>query len=74
MPAFDYKVVTKSASEMEDESEEEMLNALGADGYELVSVTVSQVTYLETSEGDDDEEGEEYTEDVVTYYLKRQNG
>jgi len=40
-----------------------------------VSVTVSQVTYVETGEEDDEEEeGEEYTEDVVTYYLKRQKG
>ncbi len=72
MAAFEYKVLTSTELE---EDEETVLNQLGADGFELVSVTVSQVTYVETGEEDDDEEeGEEYTEDVVTYYLKRQKG
>jgi hypothetical protein len=72
MAAFEYKVLTSTELE---EDEETVLNQLGADGFELVSVTVSQVTYVETGEEDDEEEeGEEYTEDVVTYYLKRQKG
>ena len=68
MATYEYKVLT--STEME-EDEETALNRLGAEGYELVSVTVSQMTYVETSE-DEDEEGEEYTEDVVTYYFKKQ--
>ncbi len=72
MAAFEYKVLTSTELE---EDEETVLNQLGADGFELVSVTVSQVTYVETGEDDEEEEeGEEYTEDVVTYYLKRQKG
>lgn len=72
MAAFEYKVLTSTELE---EDEETVLNQLGSEGYELVSVTVSQVTYVETGEDDEDEEeGEEYTEDVVTYYLKRQKG
>lgn len=67
MAAYEYKVLT--STEME-EDEETALNRLGAEGYELVSVTVSQMTYVETSE-DEDDEGEEYTEDVVTYYFKK---
>lgn len=67
MATYEYKVLT--STEME-EDEETALNRLGDEGYELVSVTVSQMTYVETSE-DEDEEGEEYTEDVVTYYFKK---
>jgi hypothetical protein len=71
MAKFEYRVVTSTELE---EDEETMLNQMGADGYELVSVTVSQVTYVEADEDseDEDEEGEEYTEDVVSYYFKRQ--
>ncbi|MBC8143775.1 MAG: DUF4177 domain-containing protein [Armatimonadetes bacterium] len=65
---YEYKVLT--STEMEDD-EETALNRLGSEGFELVSVTVSQMTYVETSE-DEDDEGEEYTEDVVTYYFKKQ--
>ena len=67
MAAYEYKVLT--STEME-EDEETALNRLGSDGFELVSVTVSQMTYVETTE-DEEDEGEEYTEDVVTYYFKK---
>lgn len=69
MAAFEYKVLT--STDLEDD-EETVLNNFGAEGWELVSVTVSQVTYVETGDEEDEEdEGEEYTEDVVTYYLKK---
>ncbi|MBC8103213.1 MAG: DUF4177 domain-containing protein [Cytophagales bacterium] len=73
---FEYKIVTSTDS---DEDDETMLNDLGEDGYELVSVHVSEVTYVETGDGDSDadaesgeEGGEEYVEEVVTYYFKRE--
>lgn len=72
MKTFEYKIVTSTDS---DEDDETMLNDLGADGYELVSVHVSEVTYVEGGEdedADEDEEGEEFTEEVVTYYFKRE--
>lgn len=70
---FEYKIVTSTDS---DEDDETMLNELGGDGYELVAVHVSEVTYVEASEDDDEDEegGEEYVEEVVTYYLKREKG
>lgn len=68
MAAFEYKIVTSTDS---DEDDETMLNDLGAEGFELVSVHVSEVTYVETAEGDDSGEGDEYVEEVATYYLKR---
>ena len=48
---------------------------LGGDGWELVSVHVSEVTYVEgggDEEENEEEDAEEYVEEVVTYYLKRQ--
>jgi hypothetical protein len=73
MPAFEYKIVTSTDS---DEDDETMLNELGGDGWELVSVHVSEVTYVEggdeESDDGDEEDVEEYVEEVVTYYLKRQ--
>ena len=68
---FEYKIVTSTDS---DEDDETMLNEQGEQGYELVSVHVSEVTYVEASEEDEDEEegGEEYVEEVVTYYFKRE--
>jgi hypothetical protein len=67
---FEYKVVTPTEA---DEDPETLLNELGEEGYELVSVHVSEVTYVETGDGDDDDEGgEEYVEEVVTYYFKRE--
>lgn len=71
MAKYEYKIVTSTDS---DEDDETMLNDLGEEGYELVSVHVSEVTYVEGG-GEDDEDdevsGEEYVEEVVTYYLKR---
>ena len=73
MAKFEYKIVTSTDS---DEDDETMLNDLGEEGYELVGVHVSEVTYLESGDGDesdeDDEEGEEFVEEVVTYYMKRE--
>lgn len=72
MTAYEYKIVTSTDS---DEDDETMLNELGGESWELVGVHVSEVTYIESSEEDEDDdeaEGEEYTEEVVTYYLKRQ--
>lgn len=69
---WEYKIVTSTDS---DEDDETMLNELGEDGWELVSVHVSEVTYVDASEeggGEDEEEGEEYVEEVVSYYLKRE--
>ena len=73
MKTFEYKILTSTDS---DEDDETMLNDLGAEGYELVSVHVSEVTYVEGGDEDgdmdEDEEGEEFTEEVVTYYFKRE--
>lgn len=72
MKTFEYKIVTSTDS---DEDDETMLNDLGGEGWDLVSVHVSEVTYVEG--GDEDEEsagGEEFVEEVVTYYLKREKG
>jgi len=67
---FEYKIVTSTDS---DEDDETMLNELGSQGYDLVSVHVSEVTYIEAGEDVDEEEGgEEYVEEVVTYYFKRE--
>ena len=57
------------------QDDETMLNELGDDEWELVSVHVSEVTYVDASNGggdEDEEEGEEYVEEVVSYYLKRE--
>nr|CAA9281653.1 hypothetical protein AVDCRST_MAG63-3651 [uncultured Armatimonadetes bacterium] len=69
MAAFEYRIVTSADSEDDDET---MLNDLGGEGWELVSVHVSEVTYVETDGEDEDAEGDEYVEEVVTYYLKRE--
>lgn len=72
MAAFEYKIVTSADS---DEDDETMLNELGEDGWELVGVTTSEVTYVDAGEdggaADADGEGEEYVEEVVSYYMKR---
>jgi len=47
-----------------------MLNELGGEGWELVSVQISEVTYVE--ENGESEEGDEFVEEVATYYMKRQ--
>ena len=72
MARFEYKIVTSTDS---DEDDETMLNELGGDGWELVSVHVSEVTYVEgggDEDENDEEDAEENVEEVVTYYLKRQ--
>ncbi len=69
MAAFEYKIVTTTDA---DEDDETMLNDLGGEGWELVSVHVSEVTYVEADGDDEDGEGEEYVEEVATYYLKRE--
>ncbi len=69
MANFEYRIVTTTDSEDDDET---MLNDLGGEGWELVSVHVSEVTYVETDGEDEDAEGDEYVEEVVTYYLKRE--
>ena len=73
MKTFEYKILTSTDS---DEDDETMLNDLGAEGFELVSVHVSEVTYVEGGEEDEemdeDEEADEFTEEVVTYYFKRE--
>jgi hypothetical protein len=66
MASFEYKIVTGT-----DEEDEAMLNDLGADGWELVSVHVSEVTYVEAEGDSENGEGDEYVEEVATYYLKR---
>jgi hypothetical protein len=68
MAAFEYKIVTSTEADEDDES---MLNDLGEDGWELVGVHVSEVTYVESDGENDNGEGEEYVEEVATYYLKR---
>ena len=69
MKTYAYKIVTSTDSE---EDPEEMLNELGDEGWELVSVHVSEVTYIETDDESEDGEGDEYVEEVATYYLKRE--
>ena len=69
MRTFEYRIVTSTDS---DEDDETILNELGAEGWELVSVHVSEVTYVESDGEDEDGEGEEYVEEVATYYLKRE--
>lgn len=66
--AWEYRIVTSSG---EDEDDEAILNELGAEGWELVTALQSEVFFEEENESDDEEEGE-YSDIVVTYYLKRQ--
>ena len=53
-------------------SDARTLTALGEEGWELVSVHVSEVTYVEADDESEDGEGDEYVEEVATYYLKRE--
>ncbi len=77
MAAFEYKIIPSTTSDEEDET---LLNDFGADGWELVGIrTYAADTSYE--EGEDDEDAdeieaveEEYLEEVVVYYLKRQKG
>ena len=72
MATWEYKIVTTTPESEDDD--EQVLNELGAEGWELVSVHVSEVTYIEADEESEDGEGEEYVEEVATYYLKREKG
>ena len=65
--AWEYKIITSA----EDTDDETMLNELGAEGWELISVQISEVTYVEEN-GDEEAEDNEFVEEVATYYLKRQ--
>jgi hypothetical protein len=69
MKTYEYKILTSTESDDDDET---MLNTYGGDGWELVSVHVSEVTYIEGGDDEEEESGEEYVEEVVTYYLKRE--
>lgn len=69
MARFEYKIVTSADADEDDES---VLNDLGGEGWELVGVHVSEVTYVEADEEGANGEGEEYVEEVATYYLKRE--
>ena len=75
---WEYKIVTTTPDS--DGDDEEVLNELGDEGWELVCVHVSEVTYVESSGEDEDSEdggegeGDEYVEEVATYYLKREKG
>ncbi len=66
--AWEYKIVTSSG---EDEDDEDILNELGGEGWELVTALQSEV-FFEVETEDGEEEAEEAAEIVVTYYLKRQ--
>ncbi|MGC4046593.1 MAG: DUF4177 domain-containing protein [Armatimonas sp.] len=60
---FEYKIINGAG---DDEEDQNSLNELGAEGWELVSVQ------LFAEESFDEDSEEEYVETVVTYYLKRQ--
>ena len=64
---FEYKIVSGSG---DDPTDEETLNELGGEGWDLVSVQL--FSYESESEDEEDEEFEGAIETVVTYYLKRQ--
>ncbi|MFM7323062.1 MAG: DUF4177 domain-containing protein [Armatimonadota bacterium] len=66
--AWEYKIVTASG---EDEDDEDILNELGGEGWELVTALQSEV-FFEVETEDGEEEAEETAEIVVTFYLKRQ--
>ena len=68
--AWEYRIVTTSGA---DEDDEAALNELGAEGWELVTVLASEVYVGEENEDEEEEEEFEETETVLTYYLKRQS-
>jgi len=62
---FDYKIVV---SDQDDETDEETLNSLGAQGWELVNA-VADVRANDEAEDDDDQ-----NVPVTVFYLKRRKG
>ena len=67
--AFEYKIISGAG---EDPADEQTLNELGAEGWELVSVQLFNYESESEEEVDeDDEDFEPYVETVATYYLKR---
>ena len=68
--AFEYKIINGAG---EDPADEQTLNELGAEGWELVSVQLFNYEAETEEEADEeDEDYEPYVETVATYYLKRQ--
>jgi len=67
MATFEYKIVPSTNEG--DESDETMLNDYGAEGWELVTVHFSAMSFDAETEGEED--SEEFLEEVPTYYLKR---
>ncbi len=62
---YEYKILV---SDSDDETDEETLNGLGAQGWELISA-VADVRANE--EADDDESGEDQNVPVTVFYFKR---
>ena len=67
--AFEYKIINGSG---EDPADEQTLNELGAEGWDLVSVQLFSYESESEEEETEDEFEESFVETVVTYYLKRQ--
>ena len=67
---FEYKIISGAG---EDPADEQTLNELGAEGWELVSVQLFnyESESEEEEEDEEDEDFEPYVETVATYYLKR---
>ncbi|MBV9851460.1 MAG: DUF4177 domain-containing protein [Armatimonadetes bacterium] len=65
---YEYKILV---SDSDDETDEETLNGLGAQGWELVSA-VADVRANE--EAGEDETGEDQNVPVTVFYFKRRRG
>ena len=63
---YEYKILVSDA---DDETDEETLNNLGSQGWELVNA-VADVRASEEGEGDEDEDNVP----VTVFYLKRRKG
>jgi hypothetical protein len=61
---FEYKIIVSDA---DDESDEETLNGLGADGWDLISA-VADVR------ASDEEDAEDENVPVTVFYFKRRKG
>jgi hypothetical protein len=64
---FEYKIVV---SDSDDETDEETLNALGADGWELVNA----VADVRANEDADENLDEDQNVPVTVFYFKRKKG